>query len=47
METVTPNRVLAMILILLYDGFSGENFDNAEKDQHIINNMGNPAVKEH
>lgn len=29
METVTPNRVLAMILILLYDGFSGENFDNA------------------
>ncbi len=29
MPTVTPARVMAMILLSLYNGFSGENIDNA------------------
>lgn len=29
MATVTPARVMAMILLSLYNGFSGENIDNA------------------
>mgnify|MGYP001128830975 CR=1 FL=1 len=29
MATVTPARVVAMILLSLYNGFSGENIDNA------------------
>lgn len=29
MENVTPARVVAMILLSLYSGFSGENIDNA------------------
>lgn len=29
MPTVTPVRVMAMILLSLYNGFSGENIDNA------------------
>lgn len=29
MQTVTPGRVLAMIILSLYSGFSGSNIDNA------------------